>query len=136
MIIYPKGVWDREEALTLFADHSNADAGDSFVMHDNDSKHVDNIPVTTTDKLVAELKLPRVDLIKADVKGSTERAIRGATAVITKYHPRMAFSTEEAADNPESIAAVAHAILPDYRMQCGPCLLDRKEVYTDVLFFR
>jgi len=26
--------------------------------------------------------------------------------------------------------------VPSYHMQCGPCLLDNKEVYTDVLFFR
>jgi FkbM family methyltransferase len=135
VIIYPKGVWDREELLTLFAD-KNADAGDSFVIHENASKAIDKIPVTTIDQLASELKLPRVDFIKADVKGSTQRAIRGAAAVINKYHPRMAFSTEETADDPKAIAALTQTVAPGYRMRCGPCLLDSKEVYTDVLFFR
>ncbi len=135
VIIYPKGVWDREEVLTFFMDN-NADAGDSFVMNQNASQRIEHIPVTTIDKLVSELNLPRVDFIKMDVKGATERAIRGAAGAIAKYHPRMALSTEETADNPQAIEAATRTIVPDYKMLCGPCLLDQKEVYTDVLFFR
>lgn len=135
VIIYSKGVWDKEDTLTLYTDR-NADAGDSFVMHESASKFIEKIPVTTIDKLTSELNLPRVDFIKADVKGSTERAIRGGAMVIGKYHPRMAFSTEETADDPKAIAAVTRGLAPGYHMQCGPCLLDKKEVYTDVLFFR
>jgi FkbM family methyltransferase len=53
-------------------------------MHENASQRIEHIPVTTIDTLVSELNLPRVDFIKMDVKGSTERAIRGAAGVITK----------------------------------------------------
>jgi hypothetical protein len=88
------------------------------------------------DRLAAELQLGRVDFIKADVKGATERVLRGAVQVILRDHPRIALSTEESADSSKSIAGLVHSIRPGYQMKCGPCLLDGKEIYTDVLFFR
>ena len=134
VIVYPKGVWDREDILTFFTD-KNADAGDSFVMK-NEASGVEKIPVTTIDNIAHDLGLPRVDFIKMDVKGSTEKAIHGAAEVITRNRPRMALSTEESVDNPESLQQAVRSVLPGYETRCGPCLLDRREVYLDVLFFR
>ncbi|MCX6627903.1 MAG: FkbM family methyltransferase, partial [Candidatus Solibacter sp.] len=67
VIIYPKGIWDEEKRLVFYS-NGNGAAGDGFVEHGPGSKIIANIPVTTVDKMVAELALPRVDLIKADIK--------------------------------------------------------------------
>jgi len=100
------------------------------------SEAINNIPVTTIDQIVAELHLARVDFIKGDVQGATERLLRGGSAVIKRDRPRLAFSTEEPVDYAPSIAKLALEIQPGYRTQCGPCLLDGREIYTDVMFFR
>lgn len=134
VIIYPKGIWDSEGALTLFG--SGDGVGNSFVEHTADSKATNSIPVTTIDRVAAELNLGRVDFIKGDVKGATERLLRGGSTVIKRDHPRLAFSTEEPVDDAPAIARLALAILPAYRTQCGPCLLDGREIYTDVMSFR
>ena len=134
VIVYPKGIWDSEGALTLF-DHGDG-VGNSFVQQSSAANQINSIPVTTIDRVAAELHLARIDFIKADVKGATERLLRGGSGVINRDHPRLAFSTEEAADDAPSIARLATKIQPAYRTQCGPCLLDGRAVYTDVMFFR
>jgi FkbM family methyltransferase len=118
VIVYDKGVWDREETLTF---HRNAEntAADSFV---GSSEKGDNIqlPVTTIDKIVAELKLEKVDFIKMDIEGSERRALRGARETITKYRPRMAICVYHMKDDPVEIPAVIGQIRQDYRLSYGP----------------
>jgi FkbM family methyltransferase len=135
VILVPKGIWDSEGALTFFA-NSKSGVGNSFVETNDITQKLESIPVTTIDRLAAELHLARVDFIKADVKGATERLLHGGAGVIQHDRPRLALSTEEASDDAPSIARVAFAIQPAYEMRCGPCLLDGKDIYTDVLFFR
>ena len=132
VIIYPKGIWDKEDTLTLFVNPTNT-SGNSFLPGGEKS---DSIPVTTISKVTAELNLPRVDFIKADVKGATERLLLGGSDVIVRDRPRMAFSTEELTDDAGSIAALAKKIQPAYEVNPGPCLLNYGSLYTDVLFFR
>jgi len=89
---------------------------------------------TTVDQMAAELSLSRVDFIKADLKGATEQMVRGGAAVLKRDRPRMAFSTEDPTEDVASIARAAQGIVPGYQIQCGPCLLDGRDIYTDVLF--
>jgi FkbM family methyltransferase len=135
VIIYPKGIWDFEGALTLFA-NSGTGVGNSFVEANSAAQAINSIPVTTIDTLAAELKLKHVNFIKADVKGATERLLRGAAVTLRRDRPRLAFSTEEPADDVAGILKAAQRIQPAYDYQCGPCLLDGKDIYTDVLFLR
>lgn len=134
VIVYPKGVWDREETLTFYQ-NGNGAAGDSFVNHTVDSQEV-KMPVTTIDKLVVELGLERVDFIKADIKGASERAVRGAGEVIRQFHPRMAFSTEEAPEDPLALTKLIRSIAPSYHERSGPCLFDGYEVRTDTMLYQ
>src|SRR5207249_7007341 len=83
LVIYPKGVWDEEKQLVLFA-NGNGAAGDSFVMEDARARRIPDIPVTTIDKIVSELGLARVDFIKADVKGASERMLKGGADTIRR----------------------------------------------------
>lgn len=134
-IIYPKGVWDHEGALTLF-DNGNAAAANSFVVNGYKSKRIEQVPVTTIDQITEELQLSRVDFIKADIKGATERALLGGATVISRYRPRMALSTEEPPEDPALLARTVKRLLPGYDMKCGPCLTFRYAIFTDVVFFR
>jgi FkbM family methyltransferase len=135
VIIYPKGIWDEEKRLVFYA-NGNGAAGDSFVEHRSWSKIVADIPVTTVDKLVAELALPRVDLIKADIKGAGTRMIIGAVNTIRAFHPRIVISVEEGPEDPATIKAAVMQIAPDYRFRPGPCMFDRDEIRNDTIFFQ
>ena len=82
VVIYPKGVWDRDDFLTLNITHANS-AADSFVITpEHSSPSSEKLPLTTIDKLVAELGLPRVDFIKMDIEGAEVKALNGARETI------------------------------------------------------
>ncbi len=135
VVIYPKGIWDEEKRLVFYS-NGNGAAGDSFMEHSADSKIIADIPVTTVDKLVAELALPRVDLIKADIKGAGTRMISGAVKTINAYHPRIVVSVEEAPEDPASIKAAVLQIAPNYQFRCGPCLFTGDDIRNDTIFFQ
>ena len=94
------------------------------------------LPLTTIDKLVVELKLDRVDFIKMDIEGAEQRALQGAHETLAKYHPRMALCTYHLPSDPEKIPALVHAAWPNYRMSCGPCAEATGRVRPDVLYFQ
>ena len=57
-------------------DHNSA--ADSFVINPKDAHATgEKLPLTTIDKLVAELNLPRVDFIKMDIEGAEVKALHG-----------------------------------------------------------
>jgi len=86
---------------------------------------------------VKELDLPRVDPIKADIKGAATRMIRGGTETIRKYHPRMVISTEEAPEDPAAIHQAVMSVDSSYQFRAGPCLLSSpNEVRNDTVFFQ
>ena len=135
VVIYPKGIWDEEKRL-IFYSNGNGAAGDSFVERGVNAKIIADIPVTTIDRIVHELGLPRVDLIKADIKGAGTRMITGASETIRKFHPRIVVSVEEAPEDPASIKAAVLRIASDYRFRCGPCLFTGDEIRNDTIFFQ
>jgi FkbM family methyltransferase len=135
VIVYPKGIWDEEKHLVFYA-NGNGAAGDSFVSRAADARPIADIPVTTIDKIVKELNLPRVDIIKADIKGAGTRMIRGGVETIRAYHPRMVISVEEAPENPAEIHDAVMSVSPDYQFRPGPCLFTGDELRNDTIFFR
>ncbi len=56
VILYPKGVWDKDEIMPMQIDPNNS-AADSFLIHREGGTEAPGIPLTTIDKLAAELKL-------------------------------------------------------------------------------
>jgi FkbM family methyltransferase len=136
VIVYEKGIWDEEKTLVLYA-NGNGAAGDSFLTEGVGARKIADIPVTTIDRIVKELDLPRVDIIKADIKGAGTRMIRGAAETIRKYRPRMVVSTEEATDDPAAIRQAVMNVDPGYQFRAGPCLFTgRNEVRNDTVFFQ
>jgi FkbM family methyltransferase len=135
VIVVPKGVWDREDVLTLREDSGNS-ARDSFVGSFGPAVRETRVPLTTIDQLVAELHLDSVGFIKLDIEGAEKRALAGAIHTLQKYHPRMAIAMEHLPDDPVAIPRVVSALVPSYRVTCGDCVDTMTRVRPDVLFFR
>lgn len=134
VVIYPKGVWDKDDILTLNVDPHNT-AADSFIIQRQGSYQVQQVPLTTIDKLMDELKLERVDYVKMDIEGAEPKALDGARRTLATFHPRLSISAYHAPDHPVAIPRAVRAAWPGYRMECGPCAEANFGVRPDVLYF-
>lgn len=116
VVVYSKGVWDKDAELEL--------RGDSVVIaREGPPVHV---PVTTIDHIVAELQLASVDFIKMDIEGAEKNALRGGQATLAKFAPMMALSSEHLPDDVEKIPALVRELVPmRYRVDWGYCNYDR-----------
>ena len=135
VMVYPKGIWDEEKHLVFYA-NGNGAAGDSFLNQGANARVIADIPVTTIDKMVKELNLPRVDIIKADIKGAGTRMIMGGVETIRAYHPRIVISVEEEPENPVEIHDAILKIAPSYQFRPGPCEYSDGEIRNDTIFFQ
>ena len=135
VIVYAKGVWDKEDTLVLNEDPKNS-AADSFVMKPENNVAEKRIQLTTIDRLVSELSISKVGMIKMDIKGATERALTGGKQTLAASKPRLAISTEETADNAKEIASFVEHMGLGYRVECGTCSMSEFMVHPDVLLFR
>jgi FkbM family methyltransferase len=112
VIVYGKGVWDKDAELDL--------RGDSVVLPREGAPM--RLPVTTIDEIVSELQLTSVDFIKMDIEGAEKNALRGAKTTLAKFSPLMAISSEHLPDDMESIPALVNDLVPGrYRMEHGYC---------------
>ena len=134
VIVYEKGVWDKDEMLVMNVDPHNS-AADSFIIHREGAVETKQLPLTTIDKLVAELKLDRVDYIKMDIEGAEQRALLGGRETLTKYRPRLSLSAYHVPSDPEKIPLLVRQAWSGYQMQCGPCAEANARVRPDVLYF-
>ena len=136
VVVYPKGVWDKDAVLPFFELPQNT-AASNFVGGSGTYVVQPGLALTTIDKLVKELDLPRVDLIKTDIKGATMRALRGAKATLDANKPRLVIATEEDEDDPVEITALVEGLGLGYRAECGRCSVGPDYyVVPEVLFFR
>ena len=119
VVVYPKGVWNTDAELQLSEGDGWASTASSVVLDRGGAGP--KVPLTTIDKLVAELGLPRVDFIEMDIEGAEMEALEGAVETIRRYHPRLAISTEHRITDPDRIPALVRRLWPDYRAECGPC---------------
>jgi FkbM family methyltransferase len=134
VVVYPKGVWDKEDQIMLNVSDDNF-AANSVVMRPESSHKGATVPLTTIDRIVVELGLPRVDFIKMDVEGAERRAIAGASDTLTRYKPRLAITTEHGPDDERTIPQAVRKVRSDYQVECGPCLEANGTIRADVLYF-
>ena len=135
-IVYPKGVWDKDDTLVLY-ENTETTAMDSVVIHNAAERGI-KVPLTTIDKIVAELGLERVDFIKMDIEGAEKQALTGAARTLRKYKPRMEISVNHLPDDPEKIPALITEIEPSYRGECLLCVGDWSQwrIESNILFFQ
>ncbi|MBV8845606.1 MAG: FkbM family methyltransferase [Bryobacterales bacterium] len=122
VVVIPKGVYDHEGEMP-FLDIQDNPMGSRFIRDPRSrlTPKLTSLPITTIDKIVADLGLPSVDFIKMDIEGSERYALKGAEQTLRKFHPRMAICTYHLRDDPKAIPAVVEAIGAGYKMQCGAC---------------
>ena len=134
VIVYEKGVWDKEEVLAFYSD---ADSALSRVMHPHeDHKLGTQVPLTTIDRIVEELQLERVDFIKMDIEGAERKALAGARNTLAKRKPRLALAGYHLEDDQTKIPEIVLAARPDYNMKCGLCSEKDYWIVPAVLYFR
>ena len=135
VIVYGKGVWDKDDFLPMLIDPTNS-AADSFVIEQKGAQaSAVKLPLTTIDQLVAELKLERVDFIKMDIEGAEVKALTGGRATISRFRPRMALSTYHTPTDPHQIPLAVSQAKTGYRIECGPCQEIPWGVRPDVMYF-
>jgi FkbM family methyltransferase len=133
VVIYPKGVWNKDDVLTMYVDEANF-SSNSVVGSAGRLPSV-QVPLTTIDHIVTELGLPRIDFIKMDVVGSEANALQGAAETLKRWKPRLAISAEYHWEDQFEIPKTVRNARPDYQMGCVECLeLDRR-IQPDVLTF-
>jgi len=137
VIVYPKGVWDRDGELVLRTFDAQS-GGDSVALEFRGSRAGPVIPLTTIDKLTAELGLSCVDFIKMDIEGGERQALMGARRTVERFRPRLAISLEHRPADIEEIPALVRSTWPGLKTEYGSCvwvgtaLVDR--VQPDVLY--
>jgi FkbM family methyltransferase len=134
VIVYPKGVWDSDGTLRLNVSDSNF-AANSVVLRPEGSHGDVEASLTTIDKIVSELGLPRVDFIKMDVEGAEVNALAGAHDTITRFKPRLSVATEHKPDDEVTIPRAVRSLRSDYKMTCGPCAGSGTRILPAVLYF-
>jgi FkbM family methyltransferase len=132
VVLYPKGVWDKDDVLNLRVDPADS-ARDSFVRSIDNAQFV-KVPLTTIDKMVEELRLSRVDFIKMDIEGAEQKAVAGAKHTIARFRPRMALCTYHLQGDETMVPKLVHDAASDYQVsKTCLCALDR--IVPEVAFF-
>jgi FkbM family methyltransferase len=132
VVLYPKGIWDKDDILKLSIDPVSS-ARDSFVLPIENAQVIET-PLTTVDKLVAELQLPRVDFIKMNIEGAEQKAVVGARKTIATYRPRMALCIYHVQGDEVMVPKLVLEAAGDAHVQ-KTCLCARDRVQPEVAFF-
>lgn len=138
VVVYPKGVWDREEVLEM-KEYDNS-ALDTFVLQERSESQkppkITRLPVTTIDRIVEELKLERVDMIKMDVEGAEVKALHGSAGTLRRLRPNLVIATENQASDAHDVPETVKEIHAGYRLRFGsPSLQSDNAVRPTVAFF-
>jgi FkbM family methyltransferase len=131
VVIYPKGVWNKDDFLAI---SDGAVGSCSFVKGQHSSPKIIQLPLTTIDKVAAELALDRVDFIKIHVEGAEARALEGAKEVLSRCRPRLAVAAYHNREDGENLPSIVSQLQPGYKHFCGPCY-SAFGVRPEVVFF-
>ena len=127
--VVPVGVWDRDGSLALHVNQPNV--GSSSFVWQTGQNSVD-VPVRTIDHIVADLNLPRVDLIKIHVEGAEKQALLGASDTIRRYHPRLAITLEHKAKDEDVLPSIARQLWSGYHVELTPCTKTFNRIHPGV----
>jgi len=111
VVLVPAGVWSEPGSMTLYMVTDNSGMG-SLIEHPG-TKQVE-VPVTTIDILVEELRLPRVDFIKMDIEGAEREALAGARSTMERFRPRLMIDSYHRPDDMTVIPKLLKAAHEDY----------------------
>jgi FkbM family methyltransferase len=133
IVIVEKGVYDHEGVLT-FENHKSWN-GEFVDQHGTHGGQIEQLPVTTIDALVSQLKLTRLDFIKMDIEGSEPYALKGAAETLRRFKPRLAIGTYH---RPGDLEAIHQRVLtgnPAYREAPSRCFERDGRVFPNLLYY-
>jgi len=133
VVVVPKGVWNKEDVLTMYVDPANSAADNLFAKRKGSYER--KVPLTTIDDIVAELKLAKVTYVKIDVEGAEQQALEGAQHTLARWRPRLSIAVDNVPDDPVKVPALVRKAWPGYRMACGPCRDDFSSIAPVVQYF-
>jgi FkbM family methyltransferase len=132
VVVYPKGVWNKNDVLELTTNDALASAANSVAI--NRGARGPMVPLTTIDAIVDELKLDRVDFIKMDIEGAEGQALQGGRETIARFNPRMAISLEHRPSDLEDLTNTVHGLWPRLTTEYGPCVRVFDRIQPLVMF--
>lgn len=135
IVIIEKGVYDHEGVLS-FETHKSWDGAfrEQHETHGGKGK-IEQLPVTTIDALVAQLKLTRLDFIKMDIEGSETYALKGAIDTLRRFKPRLAIGTYHRPGDLEEIHQIVLKANPAYRETPSRCFERDGRVFPNLLYY-
>jgi FkbM family methyltransferase len=135
VIVYPKGVWDKDDVLTMRIDPKNSAADTFVIQREGLQDSTVKLPLTTIDNMVKELKLERVDFIKMDIEGAEPRALAGAKDTLARFRPRLAISVYHTPEDKYSVPQIVNTTWSGYKMECGFCTRRDFTIFPNVYYF-
>lgn len=135
VIVVPKGLMDKEGTMTMHVFHNWNSGMNSFAIEWEKGLPVVKLPVMTIDKLVAELKLSRLDFIKMDIEGAERDALAGAKGTLARFHPRLSIAAYHLPDDPKIITEI---VLSAAKYKCATGTLKEwitQEIRPETLLF-
>ena len=93
-----------------------SDAGPSgTLLATNDDVAASPCEVVDVDGFAEEYKLSRLDLLKMDIEGAELDALRGATASLRRWRPKLHICAYHHIDDIVDIPLLIREIVPEYR---------------------
>ena len=118
-ILLQEGAWDTESTMTLHTGVANSGSGS--LITDQIGSHAVEVRVRPIDHMVAELGLPRIDVIKMDIEGAERHALMGAHSVLGRWKPRILIDMYHLPDDLTVLPQVILAGNSAYRSVCQTC---------------
>ena len=133
VIVYPKGLWDRDAELKLTTADALASTANSVAIERSAAGVM--VPLTTMDKMIAELAIDRVGFIKMDIEGAEAKALEGGRETIRRDRPRMAIATEHFLSDHTVLPALLRDINSGVSLSfSGTCISIEGRFVPQVLF--
>lgn len=133
IVIVEKGVYDHEGVLE-FENHQSW-SGEFVDQQGGHGGKIEQLPITTIDALVAQLKLTRLDFIKMDIEGSEPYALKGAAETLRRFKPRLAIGTYHRPGDLEAIHQIVLKANPAYREAPSRCFVRDGRVFPNLLYY-
>lgn len=133
VILIEQGVWDSKGEMTLTIGTTNS--GTNSMVLRLPSQTAIQVGVDTIDAFVSELNLPRVDFIKMDIEGAERQALKGASGILSKYHPRLMIDSYHRPDDMQVLPQIIHRAWSGYSLICGGCEVEEGHMKPHVTFY-